>query len=230
MLQIKLVTSDIFPSKWLRNRLGRRGEIIPNFSTSSLPDDVPSQPRHPATVVFVGGLTPHKVGALMDGFAMASASGDPPMRLVIAGSGPLAASIGAVADSSSGISYLGQINSDTRDQLMREASVVVIPSTCPDTCPLVFFEALAAGIPVIASDIGGITELAEYGNVVLVPPGDAEALAGALTALLGDEERISELRSAAWRHRGDASSERFAEQTERAITTLGGAVPAFRRR
>jgi len=119
------------------------------------------------------------------------------------------------------MSYLGRIDSASRDRLLREAAVVVIPSTCAENSPLVYFEALAAGLPVIGSDIGGISELARFGNVLLVEPGDAAALAGALTSLIGDNELVAKLRAAARSHRGDASPERFVGQIESAIAALG---------
>jgi glycosyltransferase involved in cell wall biosynthesis len=220
-VQIKLVSAEVFPSRWLRDRLGRRGEVVPSFSTSfAFASDDPPAPVGPARVAFVGALTPHKLGPLLEAFAVA-ATGGSPMRLDVAGVGPLAPAVSALARSNPDVSYLGQIDSDARDHLLREASVVVIPSTCAENSPLVFFEALAAGVPVIGSDIGGISELAAFGSMVLVPPGDLAALADALTALVGDAGRLAELRTAARRHRGEASPERYAGQMEHVIAAFG---------
>jgi glycosyltransferase involved in cell wall biosynthesis len=75
-------------------------------------------------------------------------------------------------------------------------------------------------VPVIASDIGGMTELAKWGNLVLVPPGDSDALAGAFTALLADDDRLAELSASAFRHRAEAAPERFAREMEAVIAAL----------
>jgi glycosyltransferase involved in cell wall biosynthesis len=225
-LQIKAVSVEIFASKWLRNRLGRDGVVVPNFSTSPVTDTNPVDAAEPSTVAFVGALTAHKLGALLDGFGLAVASGGPPMQLVIAGTGPLAARIAAEADSNPRVSYLGLIDDDGRDRLLQQASVLVIPSTWPETSPLVFFEALAAGLPVIGSDIGGITELERFGNLVLVPPRDAEALAAALVGVLADRGRLDRLRAEARRHRDAASAGRFVADVNRVIASFTPGAPA----
>jgi glycosyltransferase involved in cell wall biosynthesis len=213
------VSREVFPSRWLRSRLGRDGPVVPSFSTSGIPAEGGAATGRQATVAYVGALTPHKLGPLPEAFAAALASG-PDMQLVIAGRGPLESKVAAAAESSPNISYLGQVDSDSRDKLLQRASVLVIPSTCAENSPLVYFEALAAGVPVIASDIGGISELDQWGNLVLVPPGDSGALARALSALLADEDRLAALRAVALERRTEASPERFARQMEGVIVAL----------
>jgi glycosyltransferase involved in cell wall biosynthesis len=217
-LMLRRVSGEIFPSSWLRGRLGRQGTIVPSFSTSGLPVEAPVSTGLPV-VAYIGALTPHKLGPLLDAFAKASES-ELRMLLVIAGTGPLEERVVAAADSSSDIRYVGQVDVAVRNQVLQQATALVIPSTCAENSPLVFFEALAAGVPVIASDIGGITELAKWGNMVLVPAGDPDALAGAFTALLGDEDRLDELTANALRHRAEASPERFAREMEGVIAAL----------
>ena len=217
-LQIRAVSTEIFASNWLRERLRREGALVPNFSTR-FPEAVPFAPADPSTVAFIGALTAHKLGSLLEGFELAVASGGP-MQLVLAGTGPLSAAISAEADSNPRVTYLGLVDDDGRDRLLRHASVLVIPSTWPETSPLVFFEALAAGLPVIGSDIGGITELERFGNLVLVPPRDAEALAAALVGVLTDQGRLDGLRAQARRHRDAASPERFVSDVNRVIAAL----------
>ena len=216
-LMLKSVSGEIFPSSWLRGQLGRQGTIVPGFSTSGVPVEARVS-TCPPMVAYIGALTPHKLGPLLDAFAKASA--DLQMQLVIAGAGPLEERVVAAAESNSHIRYLGQVDVSVRDQVLQEASAVVIPSTCAESCSLVAFEALAAGTPVIASDIGGITELAKWGNIVLVPPGDPDALARVFTGLLADEDSLAELTANALRHRAEASPERFARKMEGVITAL----------
>jgi glycosyltransferase involved in cell wall biosynthesis len=224
-LQLGLVTTEVFPSNWLRGRLGRAGAVIPGFSTSGIAKDRAPVPSSPAIVSYIGALTPHKLGPLLEAFSLTSTESAKSVTLAIAGAGPLEDRVLAASREDPRISFLHQIDSQARDLLLRRTSVVVIPSTCAESCSLVFFEALAAGVAVIASDIGGITELQRYGNAILVPPGDADALADALNTLLAHHERIAELNAAAWVHRGAASPERFVEQIERVIAALGVGAP-----
>ena len=84
------------------------------------------------------------------------------------------------------VRFLGPV-SDV-DALLARWTVVVSPSVEPDPAPLVVLEAMAVGRPVVATAHGGPPEyLGEAG--VLVPPGDAAALADAVVELLGDPQR-----------------------------------------
>jgi glycosyltransferase involved in cell wall biosynthesis len=82
------------------------------------------------------------------------------------------------------------------DELAR-ASVVVIPSVWPEPFGLIGIEAHAAGRPVIASATGGVGDWLQDGvSGLMVEPGDARALARALTELLADPERQRRMGSA----------------------------------
>ena len=71
------------------------------------------------------------------------------------------------------------------------ADVCVVPSIEYEPLPTVIFEAMATGIPIIASDLGGIPE--QLGRTDgLVEPGDAGALGEAIMGLLDDEQRLKE--------------------------------------
>lgn len=211
-IQLGLVSEEVFPSLWLRDRLGREGEIVPSFATTyQSHTDEPTRSAS-STIAYVGGLTSHKLGALLQGFELLLADQYPNLRLAIAGSGPRASEVESAAEEDPRINYLGTLDPAARDRLLEEAAVLVIPSACPEGSPLVFFEALAAGLPVVASDIGGISELQRFGNVLLVRPGDAEALKDALETLLLDDAVMTRLRSAARRHRADASPARYARE------------------
>lgn len=76
--------------------------------------------------------------------------------------------------------------------------VVVVPSVWPENSPLVIHEALLAGVPVAASNIGGIPELIRHGeNGLLVIPGSVESLHTALQRLLHDPALLTSLASRA---------------------------------
>jgi spore coat protein SA len=77
--------------------------------------------------------------------------------------------------------------------IYREADVFCCPSVWKEPCPLVLFEALATGLPIVASQVGGIPEILARGGGILVPGDDAEALADALASLAGDGPRRADL-------------------------------------
>lgn len=74
-------------------------------------------------------------------------------------------------------------------EALKGSDIFVLPSFA-EGVPVVLMEAMASGLPVIATRIAGISELVEEGvSGHLVPPGSEEALAGAITSLLEDAER-----------------------------------------
>ena len=78
--------------------------------------------------------------------------------------------------------------------LYAAADVVVVPSVRPDPLPNSALEAAAAGCCVVASSIGGLPEIVRDGETgLLIPPGDAHALATALAALAADPARRAQL-------------------------------------
>jgi glycosyltransferase involved in cell wall biosynthesis len=196
---------------------------VPSFAISYQvrPDECASSGS--PTVVYVGALTSHKLGVLLRAFELLSAEKHSHLRLAIAGAGPQDSEVARAADRDSRIDYLGALDGQARDKLLSEAAVLVIPSTCPEVSPLVFFEALATGLPVVASAIGGITELQRFGNVLLVPPGDALALKEALETLLLDEAQLARLRMAARQHRSYASPARYAAEIAGVLERLTSA-------
>ncbi len=72
-------------------------------------------------------------------------------------------------------------------RLGRGTSVAVYPSLFGEGCPSTVLEAMLLGLPVVASEVGGIPELIRHGETgILVPPGDGQALERALAKLAGD--------------------------------------------
>jgi glycosyltransferase involved in cell wall biosynthesis len=88
------------------------------------------------------------------------------------------------------VSFKGWLDPDGLAQEFADASVVAVPSLWPEPFGIVGIEAFAAGRPVVASATGGIGDWLEDGvSGLLVAPGDAGALAAALSALLDDPQR-----------------------------------------
>lgn len=104
--------------------------------------------------------------------------------------------------------------------LLADATICVVPSLWQDAFPLGVLEAMAAGKPVIATNVGGIPEMIDDGVTgLLVPPADEQALAGALGCLLTNSALSARLGSAG-RQR---VAERFTQDQQlRAVTEIVG--------
>ncbi len=80
---------------------------------------------------------------------------------------------------------------------LSSAGLFVFPSIEREGLGIASLEAMASGLPVVASDCGGISEVIEHGVTgVLVPPGDSRALAGAVIRLISDREEAERLAAA----------------------------------
>jgi spore coat protein SA len=78
-------------------------------------------------------------------------------------------------------------------KLLQEADLFCCPSIWNDPFPLAPLEAMATGLPVVASSTGGLLEMLAHGGGTLVPPGDPAKLANALEALVTDESLRKEM-------------------------------------
>jgi glycosyltransferase involved in cell wall biosynthesis len=109
--------------------------------------------------------------------------------LRIAGDGPLRDEVEAAASARSDVLYLGTLDRDGVRAAMRDAAVVLAPSTWHDVLPTVIIEALAHGRPVLGTALGGIPYLVGPAGSVVKPT--ADALAAALPAARTDAARLS---------------------------------------
>lgn len=83
---------------------------------------------------------------------------------------------------------------DELPDMYARAAVFVFPSIWPETLGIVGLEALAHGVPVVASDVGGVRQWLRNGeNGLLVPPKDPAALAAAVRQLLASPERLVDM-------------------------------------
>jgi glycosyltransferase involved in cell wall biosynthesis len=152
-------------------------------------------------VFAVGRLAEQKGFAVLIDAAALWQDRDPAPWLAIAGAGPLAGALAGQARAAGvPVRFLGR-RGDV-PALMAAADVVVVPSLWEGQ-PLVVQEALRAGRPLVASRVGGIPELTGEDGAVLVPAGDAGAIAAAVLAVIADPGAAARLRAAAT-ERGDA--------------------------
>ncbi|WP_042403232.1 glycosyltransferase family 4 protein [Streptacidiphilus carbonis] len=143
-------------------------------------------------VLAVGRLVPQKNFHLLLDAASGWRGGEEPL-LLIAGEGPEHGALrGRIKSEKLRARLLGQ-RSDVRELLLA-ADLVVISSRW-EARSLVAQEALRAGVPLVATAVGGLPEL--VGDAaVLVPPGDPTALAAAVSAVLADDDRRAALAEA----------------------------------
>jgi phosphatidylinositol alpha-mannosyltransferase len=100
-----------------------------------------------------------------------------------------------------GIEFLGRVSEADKARWFATADIYVSPATGQESFGIVLLEAMAAGVPIVCSDIHGYKGVVKRDEqAVLVPPGDPEVLAAAIGELLGDPERRARM-SAAGRER-----------------------------
>lgn len=179
--------------------------VVPERCRDRLPSDLTAFRNRFAApdeqiVFFMGRLVPEKgVGVLLDAIPQVL-TWYPHTKFVIAGSGPQEAELKARARELGvfdRIFFTGFIDDQTRNGLLAVASVAVFPSTY-EPFGIVALEAMAAGVPVVVSDTGGLGEIVDHGRTGLKAfPGNVHALAQQIMILLGSSELRSRLAAAA---------------------------------
>ena len=165
----------------------------------------PAELRHAdaTTVIFTGRLVPYKgVHVLLEAMRLLLKSGTAIRCAVVGGSG-----FGRSRKTQyvrklehmvpENCSMLGYRCGAALAEVLKHASIFCCPSIWNDPFPLAPIEAMAAGLPVVASNVGGLPETLAHGGGVLVPPNDPERLAEALYALATDDQLCKRLARAA---------------------------------
>jgi len=180
----------------------------------------------PPTILFLGRHEQRKgLAVLLEAFDRLVGGTTADLRLWVAGEGPETATLRA-RHTDGRIEWLGRIDEVDKRARLRAASVFCAPSLGGESFGIVLLEAMAAGTPVVASDIPGYAKVARNGDdALLVPPGDAAALADGLGALLGDPDRAAGLVASGTQRAGEFSMDRLAGLYEdfyqRAVAGVG---------
>jgi glycosyltransferase involved in cell wall biosynthesis len=117
------------------------------------------------------------------------------------------------ADAAARVRFHGTIPFPELLSLYQQAHLLVLPSIWNESYGMPVAEAMACGVPVLASNCGGVPELLEPRiSGQLVPRGDVAALLDALRELIGDHERLAEMRRAARRRAELLTWDRSAER------------------
>lgn len=143
--------------------------------------------EHKGYLLYVGRLSREKgVGVLV----RAAAHFDMPVH--VAGDGPMRGELEALAKEAAPgrVHFHGFVDGERLHSLFQGAWASVVPSLWYENQPISILESFAYGVPVLASRLGALPELVEEDVTGrLFPPGDAEALAGAVRRLQAEPER-----------------------------------------
>ncbi len=145
------------------------------------------------------------------------AAGAAGVPLVVTGEGPDGERLRELAGSGD-VRFTGRLEPDALAELRRRAGLVLVPSRWEEPCPYAALDALAAGVPVLASDRGGLPELIR--PVAALPAGDVACWSKALAELW----RNPAAREEAGRLALERAGQRFSEDRyyERLMTVYAG--------
>jgi glycosyltransferase involved in cell wall biosynthesis len=186
----------VVPSSFLERIFAARGvatAVVPNLIDDrwlAAPPSAKSAPATPHLVVARNLEEIYDIGTAIQAFARVRAC-SPGATLSIAGMGPERASLERLAlevSPDGAIRFLGRLENERMLDLFGTATVVLNPSRV-DNMPISILEALAAGVPVVTTNVGGIPALVENGvTALLVDPKDPVAMADAALRLDRDPE------------------------------------------
>jgi phosphatidylinositol alpha-mannosyltransferase len=138
-------------------------------------------------------------------------------RLLVVGSGPQEKEARRYVATRrlSGVEFLGRVTDAQKAQLFKNAAVYVSPATGGESFGIVLLEAMAAGTPIVCSDIHGYKGVVRRDReALLVPPRNPKALAAAVASLLNDDAARAEMSRAGRERAEDFSWPRVTARVE----------------
>lgn len=200
----------IFPSQYLKNMYDIN-RFFPKSERVMMPNPAPNYAENkrkgrsggPLKLLFVGQLGVHKgLKFLLE--VLVRCKDD--IRLYIAGAGPMKAEVELAAASDKRIVFLGYTPPEELANVFGVVDALIVPSLCYENSPTVIYESLMAGVPVLASRIGGVGELIKEGETgMLFTPGNEDDLSRVV-------------------HQMDARKDEFAEKREEIRASVLGYV------
>jgi len=169
------------------------GVSVARFASAS---PLPGWPGEGGAVGFLGRFTePRKGFAILAEAFTTLASARPGLRLLVAGPGEQEEALEGVPPFvRDRIVFLGKVSEEDKARMLRSVDVYVAPNTGGESFGMILTEAMAAGTPVVASDIDAFRRVLDNGSAgVMFPTGDATALATRLADLLDAPDRRAAL-------------------------------------
>ncbi len=195
----------IVPSGFLQSILARHGiaaSIVPNVVRLDRFAPGPARPCKPCILVARNLEAIYDNATALRAFALIVAV-HPQALLVIAGSGPLRDELIALSvelNVAHAVQFTGAVDNHAMPALYAAADLMLNPSTVDNT-PNSVLEALACGVPVVTTNVGGIPFLVDHERTaLLVPPCSPQVMASAALRLLADPVLAAQLREAGRLH------------------------------
>lgn len=197
----------VVPTKLFRDALLKAGikvrfEVIPHSVDVETFGQSTSQTRNPLALLAAKGLMSYSgVDLLLDVFAKVQKL-LPEAEFWIAGDGPCRSDLETRAKDLEllGVRFFGAVEHGEMPSLMGKASVL-IHGTKYESFGIVLVEAMAAGLPIVAFDVGGIPEVVVHGQTgYLIPYGDTDAFASQVVELLRSPAMLEDMRNRVREH------------------------------
>ena len=189
---LKRAAAIIVPSSFLAEVFRSRRidvQIIPNIIDIQKFKASKNKPQEKQHILITRNLEPiYDIGTALRAFRRVSAL-FPGARLTVCGSGPELGRLEAMCDEldiSTAVVFTGTVDNNRMAELYQSSSAMINPSLV-DNMPISVLEALASGVPVVSTNVGGIPHLVKQGDTaLLVAPGDDEGMADAVISILRD--------------------------------------------
>lgn len=199
---MRRATRLIVPSGFLSvvfAQYGLAADIIPNIVDTARFNPTPDAVELPPIILVTRNLELiYDNASAIRALALVKAR-VPQSQLILAGSGPEEGRLQQLAESlglGDSVHFTGRVETDDMPALYRSARVSLNPSTV-DNMPNSILEALAAGVPVVSTRVGGVPYVVEHGKTaLLVEPGAVPDMAEAIVRILTEPVLAGQLRSA----------------------------------
>ena len=197
---LRLATTVIAPSRFLASRMLDRRMLAPE-QIQVLDSGVvgpwreprASEPTRPLRLAYIGGIYPSKgVHVLIEAFTkLPAGTATLDLHGVLEWFPSYVGHLRKLAGLRADMRWHGRFAPQAIDTLLEEVDLLVVPSLWYENRPLSIQAAFRCGVPVVASDLGGMRELVEPDRGgLLFEHGDAVALSGLLASLAGDRARL----------------------------------------
>lgn len=225
--------SYIHESKYL-TKYPEKIKVVPNginleeFQTKLSKCECQSRvglPSGKKIILFFGNLVAYKgPDILLKAFSIVKKS-YPNVMLVYAGRGEIQAELEDLSVKmglNDSVKFTGFVEEELKTLYYHSADIFCLPSvTMAEAFGIVNLEAMACGLPVVSSRLGGIPDIVQDGkNGIIVEPGDIEALANALTKLLEDDKLRAKMSLEGKKMSKNYSWAKIAEETEKIYEDL----------
>lgn len=206
-------------------RLGSEAiEVVPN-AAPLVPRFVRPSAGEEVRVAYLGGFAnPAKGGDTMLEAVSLALSREPRLRIALAGPGELPAAAASLVAANPAVEWVGWLDDGRKDELLRDCEVFALSSRS-EGMPMALLEAMAYGMAIVATRVGGIPEVVDDGvEGLLISDGQPQALADALCGLASDAELRKRLGLAARRRVERLDAVEVADRLSSLYATLGNRV------